>query len=133
MRPSIKSVLVLAAFSGLAILPACSSTSGSSSAKTTATETSTITGRSTMTASVGLDSAYAAAKDAISELQFVQTQDNKDALTAVLKAKTADNKTVTVTLTRKSDTITDVEVDAGVIDRSLAQKTLDTIRRKIGG
>jgi hypothetical protein len=86
-----------------------------------------------MTASVGLDSAYNATKDALAELQFFITQDTKDALTGVVKARTADNKNLTVTLNKKSENITEVSVDPGVIERSLGQRVIETIRAKMGG
>jgi Protein of unknown function (DUF3568) len=112
-------------------LGGCSSTSPGTD-KSTQVETNTITGEVTTLASTNLDSAFAAAKAGIAELQFTTTRDSKDALKGVLSARTADDKTVDVTLIRKSDNITEIVVSAGPINRSLAQSTMDAILRQIG-
>ncbi|GMV27234.1 MAG: hypothetical protein AMXMBFR58_32650 [Phycisphaerae bacterium] len=123
--------IVLVSAAALLSLAGCTSTSGNSTDKSTATESNAITGVVTSTASVSLDSAYSAAKQAITDLQFNMVNESKDALTGNLKAKTADDKTVNVKLIKKSDTITEIVVDAGLVDRSLAQTVMDSIRRKL--
>ncbi len=132
MKMSVRAVALTSACALSLFAGGCSSTSGSSTANTTASETNTITGAVSATASVDLDTAYNAAKDAVKRLQFNLVSDAKDALTGVLKAKTADNKSVEIKVTKKSEKITDIVVDAGLIDRSLAQTTMDSIRRNIG-
>ncbi|MCC6425399.1 MAG: DUF3568 family protein [Phycisphaerales bacterium] len=127
IRPILLASLTLLACT----LPACSSTSGSSNSTTTAPETNTITGDVSTTASVSLDSAYAAANAAIAELQFTPIRQTRDALTGNVSAKTADNKTVDIKLTKKSDAITEINVNAGILERSLSQTVMETLRRKI--
>jgi hypothetical protein len=111
-------------------LGACSSTttSGTSSA---AIEQNKVTGNTSTLASVGLDRAYEGSIRAINNLQFKIESQAKDALKGVIKAKTADGKTVSVDLTKKSDTITQVEVSAGPLEQSLARTVIEKIQGEL--
>mgnify|MGYP001236001638 FL=1 len=55
-------------------------------------------GKLESTLSAPLDRSYAAARRAISDLEFTETSAKKDALEAIVEAKTAGNDTVTITL-----------------------------------
>lgn len=124
-------MVVYGAVAGLAVvLCGCTST-GTSTSNTTATQHDTITGKISTDASVNLDHAYNAARDAIKDLRFTTVSEAQDALNGVIKAKTADDKSVEVRVTKLSDNITRIVVDAGVIDRSLAESTMEAIRRKL--
>jgi hypothetical protein len=111
-------------------LGACSSTttSGTSSA---AIEQNKVTGNTSTLASVGLDRAYEGSIRAINNLQFKVESQAKDALKGVIKAKTADGKTVSIDLTKKSDTITEVEVSAGPLEQSLARTVIEKIQGEL--
>ncbi|MGD9790438.1 MAG: DUF3568 family protein [Phycisphaerales bacterium] len=55
-------------------------------------------GKLESTLNAPLDRSYAAARRAISDLEFTETSAKKDALEAVVEARTAGNDTVTITL-----------------------------------
>ncbi len=114
----------------MGVLGACSSTtsSGTSSA---AIEQNKVTGNTSTLASVGLDRAYEGSIRAINGLQFKIESQAKDALKGVIRAKTADGKTVSVDLTKKSDTITEVEVSAGPLEQSLARTVIEKIQGEL--
>jgi hypothetical protein len=96
-----------------------------------AREQNRVTGTVTTLASTSLDRAYSASQDALASLQFPVQRQTKDALTAQLVAKTADDKTVTVYLNRKSDTITEVNVSAGPVNQALADTVAQRIQDRI--
>lgn len=121
---------ILVGTSMMGVLGACSSTtsSGTSSA---AIEQNKVTGNTSTLASVGLDRAYEGSIRAINDLQFKIESQAKDALKGVIKAKTADGKTVSIDLTKKSDTITEVEVSAGPLEQSLARTVIEKIQGEL--
>ena len=55
----------------------------------------------------------------------------KDALKGVLTARTADDKSVSIALTKKSDAITAISVSAGPIEQSLAKTVLEKIQGEL--
>ncbi len=55
-------------------------------------------GKLESTLNAPLDRSYAAARRAVADLEFTETSAKKDALEAVVEAKTAGNDTVTITL-----------------------------------
>lgn len=90
-----------------------------------------MTGNTSTLASAGLDKAYEGSVRAINALQFKIESQAKDSLKGVIKAKTADGKTVSVDLTKKSDAITEVEVSAGPLEQSLARTVIEKIQGEL--
>jgi hypothetical protein len=91
-------------------------------------KTNRVTGDVNTLVNSGLDYTFdqtvAAVRD---DMQFTLEHSAKDALVGVVKARTAQNKLVVVTLSRKSDAITGVNVNAGTFDPSIARAVADRI------
>lgn len=125
-----RSALILAlAAAALTVASACSTTKSAEGQATI--EQNKVTGNTSTLATASLDNAYEGAIRALNGLQFKIEKQAKDSLKGVLTARTADNKTVSVDLTRKSDTITEIEVSAGPIEQSLAKTTLERIQSEL--
>ena len=60
------------------------------------------------------DSVVAAANEAVADLQFARISENKDALTALIVARTADDKKIDITVTKVSANLSRVEIRVGV-------------------
>ncbi len=90
-----------------------------------------VTGEASTLASTNLDKAYEGAIRAINSLQFKIEKQAKDALKGVLTARTADDKSVSIALTKKSDAITAISVSAGPIEQSLAKTVLEKIQGEL--
>lgn len=90
-----------------------------------------VTGEAYTIASSSLDKAYEGSIRAINSLQFKIEKQAKDALKGVLTARTADNKTVSIDLTKKSDAITAISVSAGPLEQTLAKTVLDRIQGEL--
>lgn len=120
---------MLAVVGAAGLLGACSTTSSSTSSA--AIEQNKVTGTASTLATAGLDKAYEGSVRAINGLQFKIESQAKDALKGVIKAKTADGKTVSVDLIKKSDTITEVEVSAGPLEQSLARTVIEKIQGEL--
>lgn len=120
--------LITVSLAALALsFAACSSTQPASDGKPEV-KTHRVTGEVSSLLNTGLDNAYNAAVSAVKDdLQFTVESSTKDALIGVVKARTAQNKLVTVTLTKKSDSITGLAVSAGAFDSSIAKATADKI------
>ncbi len=95
-------------------------------------KTHRVTGEVSTLVNAGLDRAFdqsvAAVRD---DLQFTVESSAKDALVGVVKARTAQNKLVTVTLNKKSDTITSVNVSAGAFDSDVATAVAEKISSRL--
>lgn len=109
----------------VAILPAGCTSSQEEDRPTR--EQNKVTGTVSTLVSAPLDRAFSAALSAVEGLQFTTTRQTKDALKGQIAARTADDKTVNISLTRKSDSITEISVSAGPLNQSLA----DTVARRI--
>jgi hypothetical protein len=95
-------------------------------------EYNSLTGNLTSHFEAPLDRAFAAATDAINELQFQITGSPKDALKGIITARTADGTWVTVTTERKTETLTGVTVGVGTFGgQSLAQTVMDKIAARL--
>lgn len=69
------------------------------------------------------------ARRAIKDLEFAEVSDNKDALTAVLVARTALDKKVQITITNSGKKLTNIKIRVGVIgDEKLSIAILDKIK-----
>ena len=75
------------------------------------------------------DAVVHAADQAIAQLQFLKVGESKDALKAILEARTADDKKVLITVTRTSDTLTKVEIRIGTFgDKQVSTAIYDRIK-----
>lgn len=92
---------------------------------TTAVTKNPVTGTLSMTASSDLERVHRAAVDAMNDLRFNVTEDRRDAINSVVKARTANDVNITITSTRRADNITDVSVAAGPLNQEVAQQILD--------
>ena len=83
------------------------------------------------TQSVPLDKAWTDAKAALKELQMPVTESAKDGASGQLKARNARNQPVIIALTRKTDSVTDVQITVGTFDspdnRTEAQQIYDQL------
>jgi hypothetical protein len=70
-----------------------------------------------VTETVSLDKAWKAANAALKELQLPVTESKKDGASGRLKSVNAQNQPVTIQLTRKTDTVTEIEITVGTFDR----------------
>jgi hypothetical protein len=83
-----------------------------------------------------LDSPYEAvvgsANDALSQLQFAKVSESKDAFTADLLARTADDTKIELHIVRKADRLTDVKIRIGVFgDEAKSRAILDQIKTNL--
>lgn len=83
-----------------------------------------------------LDAPYAsvvrAANRAVSELEFVKVSERMDALTAVLIARTANDKKVEIRILKSTDAITRVEIRVGIFgEEALSQTVLAQLREHL--
>jgi hypothetical protein len=80
----------------------------------------------------GLDSVHRASGRAISQLEFVKISDRKDALSANLVARTAQDKKIDIVLTKTADNLTKVQIRVGVFgDEELSRALLDKIKANL--
>ena len=85
------------------------------------------------TQDASLDRAFDAAKDAMKDLEFIVTSDNKDALSAQLIAHDAHDKRIEINLTKKTETTTEIAVRVAVFgDEALSRLILDKIKSRLG-
>ena len=78
------------------------------------------------------DSVVAAANEAVADLQFARISENKDALTALIVARTADDKKIDITVTKVSANLSRVEIRVGVFgDELVSVSILDRIKANI--
>ena len=91
-----------------------------------------VRGELTAALSNGYESVVRASNRAIDGLQFKKISEAKDALKAVLIARTADDKKVEITITKESDALTKVEIRVGVFgDERLSLTVLDKIKARL--
>ena len=71
-------------------------------------------------------------RNAIKELEFARVSENKDALKAVMVARTALDKKVEITITNSGKKLTNIKIRVGLFgDESLSLSILDKIRSGI--
>lgn len=69
------------------------------------------------------------ARSAIGELEFAKVSENKDALKAVMVARTAMDKKVEITITNSGKKLTNIKIRVGVFgDEALSMSILDKIK-----
>ena len=73
-----------------------------------------------------------AASKAITELQFAAVEEKKDALVAIITARTAEDIKINVKVERTSETLSTVRIRAGVLgNEKLAQAILAKIKENL--
>ncbi len=79
-----------------------------------------------------IDETWAATVAAIDELQFLVINKLKDAVSAELKAQTADNKTVNIELKRIADNLTEIKIRVDTFgDEALSRYILNKIQANL--
>ena len=68
------------------------------------------------TENVSLDKAWGAANATLKDLQLPVTSSNKDGASGRLESVNARNQPVTLKLTRKTDSVTEIEITVGTFD-----------------
>ena len=71
-----------------------------------------------VTQNVSLDKAWDAANAALKELQIPVTASTKDGASGKLEARNAQDQPVVIQLTRKTDSVTKIEITVGTFDSS---------------
>jgi hypothetical protein len=112
---------------------ACTSSQTAGNSNTTATFNKT-TGNIYTTIDRSLDDCFEACKKAIADdMSYKIDESNKDALKGIIKSHEADNSKVSVELERKSDKVTDVEVNVGAFgNEAKARIIMDKILARLG-
>lgn len=73
-----------------------------------------------------------AANRAIADLQFVKVNEKKDAMVAIILARTAEDTKVQIRISRVSDTMTKVQIRVGVFgSETLSRAVLDKIKAEL--
>ena len=84
------------------------------------------------TESASLERVWNASKKAVAGLELNLTEENKDGLSAMLKARTADDKPVTIRLKRISSESTELRIRSGQIgDESRARQIQSAIQSRL--
>lgn len=79
-----------------------------------------------------LDKTWEATVGAVDELNFLVINKLKDAVSAELEAKTADNKTVKIELKRVTENLTDISIRIGTFgDETLSRYILSKIEARL--
>jgi len=78
------------------------------------------------------DAVVTAASGAVTDLKFARISENKDALTAVIIARTADDKKIEIRVTRVTDTLSKVQIRVGIFgDEFVSVSILDRIKANL--
>jgi hypothetical protein len=126
MKPTSRTVAAIACFSFLAgatvLVGGCTSTTRTPQGAT-ATYNS-VTGNLSTTVESNLDRTWDAAVAAVNDMQYRIVDRNKDAMTGIINAKTADGSNVRVKADRQSDHVTGVTVGMGPMGKEATARTL---------
>jgi hypothetical protein len=91
-----------------------------------------VEGRLDATLDANFDQAEKAANRAVTQLQFVKVNEKKDALTATLIARTAEDKKIEIKVVRVGDTTSRVQISVGVFgDEGQSLAILDKIKANL--
>ena len=90
--------------------------------------TNAVSGTVKTYAEAGLDRTFAAAQKAVKEMQFTTVKESKDVLKGIVDCKTADDKAVGIVLSKVSDSITEVNVNAGTLNTDIAKAMANKIQ-----
>ncbi len=79
-----------------------------------------------------IDRVWRATEGAVNELNFIVTNKVKDAVSAKLDALTADNKSIHITLKRKTDSLTEITIRIGTFgNEELSRLILEKIQKRL--
>lgn len=79
-----------------------------------------------------IDKVYSASLAAIKDLQFTQKETAKDALFARIEAKTANDRSIHITLNKTGDKITELRIRVGTFgDEALSRTIHDKIKGRL--
>ncbi len=119
-----------AAIAALA-LAACSSTQAPADGRSEV-KTHRVTGEVSTLLPAGLDTVHEQALRVVQDdLQLRVEKNNKDAMVGVIAARTADEKLITITLTRKADAITHVNTSAGPFNDDLCKRVIEKLQARV--
>ena len=91
-----------------------------------------VEGRLDATLDANFDQAEKAANRAVTQLQFVKVNEKKDALTATMIARTAEDKKIEIKVVRAGDTTSRVQISVGVFgDEGQSLAILDKIKANL--
>ena len=91
-----------------------------------------VEGRLDATLDANFDKAEKAANRAVTQLQFVKVNEKKDALTATMIARTAEDKKIEIKVVRAGDTTSRVQISVGVFgDEGQSLAILDRIKANL--
>lgn len=79
-----------------------------------------------------IDRVWSATEGAVNELNFIVTNKVKDSVSAKLDALTADNKSIHITLKRKTGSLTEIVIRIGTFgDEKLSMLILEKIQKRL--
>jgi hypothetical protein len=117
---------------GLALLPLLSGCVAVLAGAAGAGTVAWVEGRLDATLDANFDQAEKAANRAVTQLQFVKVNEEKDALTATLIARTAEDKKIEIKVVRVGDTTSRVQISVGVFgDEGQSLAILDKIKANL--
>jgi hypothetical protein len=87
------------------------------------------------TQNVGLDKAWTAANAALTKLKMPVAESARDGASGKLEARSARNQALTIELTRRTDSVTDIQITVGRFDspenRAEAQQIYDQLAARL--
>ena len=91
-----------------------------------------VEGALTVTLPNGFEAVTRASDQAIAQLQFAKLGDDRDALKAILTARTVDDKKIVIQVTRVGDDLTKIEIRVGTFgDKPLSSAILNKIQANL--
>lgn len=127
-----RTLATLSLSAALLLTAGCYSSGSAGSSSATATFNKA-TGNIYTTVDRSLDDAFDAAQSAMNDMGYSTESANKDALKGIIKAREADKSVVTTTLDRKSDRVTNIEVNVGPLgSEPKARLILEKIMSRLG-
>jgi hypothetical protein len=132
MRTRTAAAFLLLAAALLPALPACTNSASAGKGDSTAVFNKA-TGNLTANTDRSLEDSFAASKTAMNDMGYSTEKANQDALKGVIVAREADGGRIDVTLQRKADRVTEIEVGVGAFgNESKARLILDKILARLG-
>lgn len=122
--------IAAAAVLSLSLLSACRTTQDPESGRDV--RYNKVTGHLNTVLEAPIERVWSAVQAAVDELQFKPGTTNKDALTGILTAKTADNNNIRIRIERLTENTTDATVIVGPFgEQDTAREIMDRIKSKI--
>jgi alpha-L-arabinofuranosidase len=79
-----------------------------------------------------INTVYAAAKNAVKQLDLTVTKDNKDAMSAVVIARDAEDKKITITLNAATEDTTKISIRVGIFgSETKSRRIYDQIKENL--